>query len=169
MSTSTPVGDALRIVEARTPEQVGAVRALLLEYQASIGVDLGFQGFAQELAALPGDYVPPAGELFLAMAGDEVLGCIALRRLGEDRCEMKRLYVRPAGRGRGVGRALATAAIDRARALGYAQMLLDTLPSQGAAQAMYEALGFVDVAPYRANPVAGSRFLALALTARSGG
>jgi ribosomal protein S18 acetylase RimI-like enzyme len=169
MSGPDAAREALRVVEARTSDQVAAVRELLLEYQASLGIDLGFQGFAHELETLPGDYAPPGGELFVATAGEAVLGCIALRRLAPNRCEMKRLYVRPAGRGRGVGRAQAAAAIDRARVLGYAQMLLDTLPTQGAAQAMYEGLGFVDVAPYRANPVAGSRFLALDLTARSGG
>ena len=163
--SANPSDRPLRIVEARAPGDISAVRALLLEYQASLGLDLEFQGFARELETLPGDYAPPNGELFLALSGDEVLGCIGLRALADGRCEMKRLFVRPAGRGRGVGRALATAAIARARACGYSRMLLDTLPTQAAAQSMYEALGFVDVAPYRANPIPGSRFLALNLAA----
>jgi putative acetyltransferase len=158
--------DAPAIVEAATPGQVAAVRALLVEYQAWLGLDLEFQGFARELATLPGDYAPPPGVLYLATVGGDPVGCIGVRRLAEGRCEMKRLFVRPAGRGRGVGRRLAEAAIARARAIGYSRMLLDTLPVMGAAQAMYHALGFVDVEPYRPNPIPGSRFLALDLSSR---
>ena len=158
--------DAPAIDEATTSGQIAAVRALMVEYQASLGLDLEFQGFARELAMLPGDYAPPAGVLYLATVGGDPVGCIGVRPLSEGRCEMKRLFVRPAGRGHGLGRALAEAAIARARAIGYSRMLLDTLPMMGAAQAMYEGLGFVDIEPYRSNPIPGSRFLALDLSSR---
>lgn len=137
-------------------DDVELVRTLFREYAESLGVDLSFQGFEEELAALPGGY-----EALLVALPD--LGCVGVRPHAPGICEMKRLYVRPSGRGLGVGRALALAAIARARERGYARMRLDTLPMMAAAQELYRTLGFVDIEAYRHNPIAGSRFLELEL------
>ena len=139
------------------------VRALLREYAAGVGVPLDFQGFDREVAELPGAYAPPRGALLVARAAGALIGCVALRPLEGDACEMKRLYVRASARGHGVGERLACAVIDEARRLGYRRMRLDTLPTMGAAQTLYERLGFRDIAPYTANPVAGTRYLELSL------
>ena len=128
---------------------------LFREYAGSLGVDLSFQGFEEELAALP------AGYDAILLAGDE--GCVGVRPFGDAVCEMKRLYVRPAARGSGLGRTLALAAVEQARTLGYRAMRLDTMPSMGAAQALYASLGFVEIPPYRHNPVPGARFMELQL------
>lgn len=149
----------LAIDPATTPETLAAVRAIIEEYQGSLGLDLEFQGFSHELAHLGEMYGPPDGALFLATLDGVSVGCVGMRRFDATCCEMKRLYVRPQGRGHGLGRALAVRAMDAARTAGYAAMRLDTLPSMHDAQALYERLGFRDVAPYRANPVAGTRFL----------
>ena len=139
------------------------VRALFLEYQAALGVDLCFQRFDEELSGLPGRYERPDGRLYLALFGAAPAGCVALRRFDETRCEMKRLYVRAPLRGLKLGRALAERVIEDARAAGYRQMLLDTLPAMGSAQALYERLGFRDTLPYCFNPVPGARYMALTL------
>jgi GNAT superfamily N-acetyltransferase len=139
------------------------IRQLFHEYETHIGVDLCFQGFAAELAGLPGEYAAPTGVLLLAGEKGEGAGCVAVRRWAPDACEMKRLFVRPAFQGSGLGRRLAEEIIAWARGQGYARVLLDTLPSMGTAQALYERLGFRDVAPYRANPVAGARYMGLTL------
>ena len=152
---------------ARLPDELRTVRALLREYETELGVDLGFQGFEQELAGLPGDYVAPRGTLLVAEVDGVAAGCVALRALDADACEMKRLYARPAFRGRGVGRALAAAVIAEAKAIGYARMRLDTLPVMSEAQALYARIGFREIPPYRENPVPGTRFLELDLTERT--
>ena len=135
------------------------IRELLLEYAASLGVDLAFQDFEHELETLDHYYEL----MLLAREPEGVAGCIALRRIDAATCEMKRLYVRPAFRGRDLGRTLAMAIIDEARQRGYARMRLDTLPSMQPAMRLYESLGFRDIEAYRFNPIEGTRFLELAL------
>lgn len=139
------------------------VKMLFREYAASLSVDLCFQRFKEELDGLPGRYARPDGRLYLALAGGSPAGCIALRGLDGARCEMKRLYVRPAFRALGLGRALAGRVIGDARAMGCREMLLDTLSEMGGAQALYEKLGFIDIPPYYENPVPGARYMRLAL------
>jgi len=130
------------------------VRGLLREYADAIGVDLSFQDFESEVA-------DPLGFYELVLLADD--GFVALRRIDERTCEMKRLYVRPNARGSGLGRRLAVAVIDAARGRGYERMLLDTLPTMGAAQALYRSLGFRETEPYRHNPVPGASFMELSL------
>ena len=155
----------MRLLPAESAAQVSEARALFQEYADSTGVDLCFQNFAQELAGLPGDYAPPAGRLILAYAEDRgaVAGCVALRRLDAGVCEMKRLYVRPAFRGTGLGRTLAERVITEARSAGYERMRLDTLPSMRSAIALYHSLGFREVKAYRFNPVEGTLYMELEL------
>jgi GNAT superfamily N-acetyltransferase len=160
------VGDEIRIRPASGRADVETARTLFREYADGLGVDLAFQDWEHELADLPGAYAPPRGALFLAADGTEVLGCVALRPLDPETCEMKRLYVRPQGRGFGLGRRLAEQVIDEARRLGYARMRLDTLPFMSDAQELYRRLGFHEIAPYRHNPIPGSRFLEKDLQAR---
>jgi len=137
------------------------VRALLREYAASLAFELDFQDFDRELAELPGAYAPPRGALLVARVDDRPAGCVALRPLADDICEMKRLFVQPSARGLGLGRRLATAVVAEARRLGYARMRLDTTPGMESAQALYAELGFVEIPPYTHNPVQGTRFLEL--------
>jgi putative acetyltransferase len=153
----------LEIIQAETPTQIEDARRLLREYAASLGIDLCFQGFDTELAWLPGAYAPPRGQLLLAVDDEQLLGCVALRPQEGDACEMKRLYVRPEARGRGVGLALAQAIIAQAHALGYQRMRLDTLPTMSDAIRLYRALGFHDIPPYYHNPIEGALYLELAL------
>ncbi len=149
--------------QAETAEDVETARLLFKEYAASIGFDLCFQGFDQELAGLPGNYAPPDGRLLLLVEDGHAAGCVALRKVGPDACEMKRLYVRPEFRGRSLGRALTEAAIREARGLEYARLMLDTVPSMAAAIALYRALGFREIAPYRPNPIPGALYFELRL------
>ena len=145
-------------------EDLDEARRLFEEYAASLGFDLGFQDFDRELRELPGEYASPRGALLLARTSDGTIGCVAVRPLATDVCEMKRLYVRPGRRGAGAGRALAEAAVRVARERGYARMRLDTVPSMEAARALYADLGFREIAPYRHNPIAGTAFLELELS-----
>ena len=144
---------------ALAPDEIEEARALFREYEASLGIDLCFQNFEAELANLPGAYAPPSGALLLARCEGQTAGCVALRRLEEGVCEMKRLYLRPAFRGRGNGRALAEAVIAEARRIGYGRMRLDTLPSMTRAIPLYRSLGFYDIPAYTLNPVEGALFL----------
>jgi len=153
-------------IEPADPDRMDTVRELFREYQRSLGVDLCFQSFEQELAGLPGDYAPPRGRLYLAVEEDGLAGCVALRPIDHNRCEMKRLFVRPNYQGRGIGRALADAIIRDAREVGYQELLLDTLPSMTTAIAMYRRMGFHEIAPYRHNPVPGALYMSLDLLHR---
>jgi len=153
----------VKIVQAESPENLQQARGLFEEYAASLGINLCFQDFANELAGLPGDYAPPYGRLLLAREEGQIAGCVALRRIDAGICEMKRLYVRPACRGKGVGRELATAIIAEARRIGYAKMRLDTLPSMKEAIALYQSLGFRPIEPYRPNPIEGAIYMGLEL------
>ncbi len=151
------------IVTPDTPEALEDVRAIFREYAASLNVDLCFQGFDDELATLPGDYAEPRGALLLARVDSQIAGCCALRPLDSadypNACEMKRLFVRTAFRGLGLGRQLAEAIMDAARVAGYDHVLLDTLDDMEAARTLYEDLGFVDIPPYYHNPIAGAHYL----------
>ncbi len=148
-----------QIYLATTAEDMAVVRALFEEYAKGLGVDLCFQGFAAELAGLPGLYAPPGGRLLLARANGEPAGCVALRPLPDGACEMKRLFVRPAFRGHGLGRRLAERAIEEARAIGFATMRLDTLPIMRPALQLYKALGFAGCPGYYSTPLTETIFL----------
>jgi ribosomal protein S18 acetylase RimI-like enzyme len=153
----------MTLVQVETPQQIEEVRSLLREYEASLNVSLCFQGFEKELAELPGDYAPPRGRLLLECDGDQLAGCVALRELDEETCEMKRLYLRPEFRGQGAGRRLARSVIQEARTLGYKRMRLDTLAAMREAKALYESLGFKRIEPYYQNPLPGTEFMELEL------
>ncbi|MCL4524764.1 MAG: GNAT family N-acetyltransferase [Acidobacteria bacterium] len=157
----------IEIVQADTSAHIAIVRELFLEYQRWLGLDLCFQNFSAELAALPGDYAPPAGRLLLALHDTRPAGCIALRQLGDHACEMKRLFVRPEFQSLHIGRALAERVIAEARAIGYKRMRLDTLPVMTRAHSLYAALGFREIPPYRHNPVPGARYMELSLNPKS--
>jgi putative acetyltransferase len=144
------------IVHATQATQVAAVRALFAEYARAVDAPCCFVGLERELATLPGEYAPPAGRLLLALDALSSAGCVALRPLDAGTAEIKRLYVRPAYRGQGLGRALAEAAIAAARQTGRSRVVLDTLPSMGGAIALYRSLDFEEVAPYLAAPTPGA-------------
>lgn len=154
----------MRVFEANTAKDIQQVRTLFEEYAAGLGLSLCFQNFDQELLHLPGGYAPPDGRLLLAAENDQVAGCIAIRKLGPGICEMKRLFVRPAYRGTGLGRVLVESIIYEARKLGYTHMRLDTLPGRmDKAIALYRSVGFVEIGPYCENPVEGAKFMELDL------
>ncbi len=155
--------ELIQIQALEGTDDVKQVRALFQEYANSLNIDLCFQNFEAELAGLPGDYAPPRGALFMARSAHDMVGCCALRPLDTadypNACEMKRLYVRPALRGKGLGRRLAEAVIQAAQQAGYNYVLLDTLSEMETARAMYQELGFVEVAPYYFNPIEGAHYL----------
>lgn len=155
----------MHIYQANSDDDIQLARGLFEEYAGGIGISLCFQNFDQELKNLPGDYAPPDGRLLLATNDDQQLaGCIALRKLEPGVCEMKRLFLRPAYRGQGLGKLLVEAIIDEARKLGYTRMRLDTLPGRmDTAIALYRSIGFVEIGPYCANPVEGAKFMELNL------
>ncbi len=153
----------IRLVVADTPPLIEAAREMFREYALSLQVDLCFQNFDAELDGLPGEYGAPDGQLLLALVDAEPAACGAMRRLHDvdyaNACEMKRLYVRPAFRRFGLGRALAQALLDEARQAGYSVMLLDTLDDMEAARGLYASLGFEEIPPYYFNPIAGAHYL----------
>jgi ribosomal protein S18 acetylase RimI-like enzyme len=154
----------MKLSQATTDEEIQQARQLFEEYAAWLGFDLCFQNFDRELVELPGQYAPPSGRLFLATENDRLAGCIALRKIGDDVGEMKRLYVRPEFRGHGLGRTLTETLLQEAREIGYRRVRLDTLPGKmDAAIAMYRSLGFKNIEPYYNNPVAGAAFMELEL------
>ena len=153
----------LQIVDGHLEDHLAAVRRLFQEYAESLEVDLSFQDFERELAELPGDYVPPAGRLLLALDGEDPVGCVALRPYDPGVCEMKRLYVRPGRQGTGLGRRLAEEIVAAAREAGYERMRLDTLPTMTAARGLYRSLGFEEIEAYRPNPVHGTTYFELRL------
>lgn len=153
----------LRIFQAETEGALKQIRELFTEYADSLGFDLCFQNFKEELANLPGDYAPPKGCLLLAKYKDQPVGCVALKKLSDGICEGKRLYVRPQFRGLKIGRKLAEAIIAEARRIGYTRIRGDTIPSMQVAQALYASLGFKEISPYRYNPISGAVFIELSL------
>jgi putative acetyltransferase len=154
----------MTIVQANDAIAVAQARELFCEYAGESQLDLCFQNFEAELAGLPGAYAPPQGRLLLSMHEEQPAGCVALRQFEDGVCEMKRLYVRPAFRGLGIGRTLARRAIEEAVAIGYARMRLDTLARMQAAVALYESLGFLRIEAYRPNPLEDVIYFDLALT-----
>jgi ribosomal protein S18 acetylase RimI-like enzyme len=153
----------LKLAEAKSRDEIELARLLFREYADALGVDLSFQDFETELAKLPGDYAPPGGRLYLAYEDGKPAGCVGLRKIGDDICEMKRLYVRPLYRGQGIGRRLVLELVKDARELGYVRMRLDTLPSMKRALELYRAMGFKPIDPYRDNPFPDAMFLELHL------
>lgn len=150
--------------QVESPEHITQARELFLEYAQSLGFSLCFQNFDRELAGLPGDYVPPDGRLLIAEYDDQLAACVALHKLDADICEMKRLYLRPQFRGKGLGRILANRIIADARQIGYRRMRLDTVePVMKDAVAMYRKLGFKEIPAYRPNPNPGTLYMELLL------
>ena len=157
--------EATNAIEIRQAKELDVphLRRLFNEYASELRLDLSFQRFEEELQGLPGDYAPPKGELFLAVEGKLPVGCVAMRPLAPNICEMKRLYVRPPHRGKGVGKQLIEAIISAARRADYASMRLDTLSSMKAARLLYRAFGFASIPPYYHNPLDGAEYMELDL------
>lgn len=154
----------MRLKQAESETEIGQARALFEEYAKWLAIDFCLLNFEQELRELPGAYAPPDGRLLLAWDGEELMGSVALRRIGPEMCEMKRLYLRPGFRGRGLGRKLAVALIEEARTMGYRRMRLDTLPRRmETAERMYRSLGFEEIEAYYDNPIEGVLYLELRL------
>jgi len=151
------------LVKATSPEEIEKAREIFLQYARSLDFDLSFQGFNSELAGLPGDYAPPGGCLLLAVENGETMGCVALRKLEDGICEMKRLFLDPEKRGKGIGRLLAEGVIREAKRRGYNRMRLDTVPSMVSAIRLYRSLGFKENPAYCHNPVPGTKFFELHL------
>ena len=153
------MAETARLVLVDSGEDLVHIKELFIEYAKSLGVDLSFQGFEEELKSLPGKYSEPEGSIVLALVGEKPAGCTALRRITEQICEMKRLYVRDEFRGVGLGRELADRIIERAKELDYKYIRLDTLPTMERAQDMYRDMGFYEIEPYIFNPVEGTKYL----------
>jgi putative acetyltransferase len=153
MTDRERTGAPYRIVSFETNEDIARVRPLLEEYGRTLDVRSAAESVAYDIAELPGPYAPPHGALLLALVGNRTVGCVALRPLEGDVCEMKRLFVHPPYRGMGMGRALAIRIIDCARTTGYGIMRLDTLATMHAARGLYLSLGFHDIGPYTENPL----------------
>ncbi len=151
------------IIQATTEEQIKRAGELFIEYAKSLDFELCFQNFNKEVAELPGAYSPPEGRLFLAEIDGEIAGCIALRKLENEICEMKRLYVKPQFRGHNIGKELVLKLIDEAKGIGYKKMRLDTVPAMQTAQKLYKSIGFKEIEPYRLNPVPGAVYMELEL------
>src|SRR5687767_917900 len=155
----------MKLVQVKSEEDVAQARVLFEEYAAWLGINLCFQNFDKELAGLPGDYAPPDGRLLFAFEDEHLAGCVALRKIGEGVCEMKRLFVRPDFRGRGLGRRLTEDIVQEARQIGYQRIRLDTLPPKmNIAIGVYRSLGFKEIAAYYNNPVEGATFMELELS-----
>ena len=164
VTTSARAKHQIELFQATLPEHIEQVRALFLEYGASLGFSLCFQSFDEELKSLPGAYGPPGGRLILARHNDHAAGCIALRKFEPSICEMKRLYVRPADRGSGLGRMLVERLISEARAIGYRSMRLDTIGSaMQEAIVLYRRMGFLEIAPYSKVPIESALWMELML------
>ena len=151
------------VTSVKNKEQLEEIRRLFREYSDSLDIDLGFQYFEEEIAGLPNGYAPPDGCLLLAIIKQQTAGCIALRKLDDEICEMKRLYVSPPFRQLGIGKLLAEAVIANARKIGYQRLRLDTLASMTRAQMLYKALGFYEIAPYYLNPNAKTVYMEINL------
>jgi len=156
----------IEIVEANTKILITKVKELFLEYSESLGFDLSFQNFDAELDNFPVQYSPPTGSLFLALSQNLPIGCVGVRYFEDGICEMKRLFVKPNFRGKRVGRLLAEAAVKAGKILGYERMRLDTLPTMEKANHLYRSLGFIEIEPYRYNPIEGAKYLELNLKER---
>lgn len=154
----------MEIRQARTKTEIEEVRRLFREYESFLDVDLCFQSFEEELAGLPGKYTPPDGGLLIAVGGERTVGCVAVRRLSPEICEMKRLYVKPEARGTGLGRALARQIVETAKGIGYSKMRLDTLDKLRTARRIYTSMGFKETIPYYENPIPGVVYMELALS-----
>lgn len=156
--------NSLKLVQATTPDEISQARELFLEYAKSLGFSLCFQNFDQELAGLPGEYAPPHGLLWLAEYEGQLAGCVALHRIDEEICEMKRLYLRANFRGKGLGRSLIDTLVAEAQSMGYRRMRLDTVGSvMQTAVALYRRAGFREIDPYRPNPIEGALYMELLL------
>ena len=153
----------MKIIFTESKEQLASIKELFIEYAKSLGFSLCFQDFDKELAGLPGEYAPPDGRLILALDDTDAIGCIALRKLDEGICEMKRLYVKPSGRGKGLGKLLVQTVIDEAVKIGYKKMRLDTVPKMKEAIDLYLKIGFKEIKPYRENPIEGALYMEMEL------
>lgn len=153
----------IKFIFAESEEHILIIKKLFNEYASGLDFDLDFQDFDKELAELPGEYAPPEGRLLLALSEKEAVGCVALRKFAPCICEMKRLYIRPHFRGKGIGRELVKIIILEGKKIGYKKMLLDTVPSMKEAIALYRSIGFHEIPPYRNNPVEGAVFMELNL------
>ena len=153
----------IKIIEANSDELIAQTKSLFLEYAESLDFSLCFQNFDNELENFPSQYSPPTGNLFLALSENEPIGCVGVRSIEKDICEMKRLYVNPGYRRKGAGKELTISAIKSGKALGYEHMRLDTLSSMEGANQLYKSLGFIEIDPYRDNPIAGAIYMEMNL------